>query len=247
MCVTSVLESQIPVLFTLWPAVFEWQTILRQMHEWLKWPWNTTRSYIPYICVTSVLLVSPICVTSVPDSQISVRVILRPVIFEIQAILRPVQNDTKMTLNPTSSNVCTICITSIPGSQISLRFAVWQAIFEMHAQAILRRAPNDPKMILNTTRSKVQCIHRTCVTNVPRRDISNIMSQFHLIFLYDQLFSRYKVASWKCSKWPQNDLKYLTVKSTRYTLNIYPRDPNYFTVLLYDELFPRICSSKSEI
>ncbi len=31
----------------------------------------------------------------------------------------------------------------------------------------------------------------------------------------------------KCTKWPQNELEYLTVKSTLFTLNTYFRDPNF--------------------
>ena len=31
----------------------------------------------------------------------------------------------------------------------------------------------------------------------------------------------------KCTEWPQNELKHLTVKSTLYTLHTYPCDPNF--------------------
>ncbi len=43
------------------------------------------------------------------------------------------QNDAKMTLNPTSSNVPHIFITIVPESQISLRFAILPAIFNIQA------------------------------------------------------------------------------------------------------------------
>ena len=56
---------------------------------------NTTRSNVPYICVTTV-----------PNSPISVRFAPWPAVFELQAILKKsTLNDAKMTLNSTRSNV----------------------------------------------------------------------------------------------------------------------------------------------
>ncbi len=48
------------------------------------------------------------------------------------------------------------------------------------------------------------------------------------VLLHNKRFSRYKVAeNWKCTEWPQTELEHLTVKSTLYTLNTYPRGPNF--------------------
>ncbi len=48
------------------------------------------------------------------------------------------------------------------------------------------------------------------------------------VSLYGQRFPRYKVAEYrKCTEWPQTELQHLTVKSTLYTLNTYPRGPNF--------------------
>ncbi len=55
-------------------------------------------------------------------------------------------------------------------------------------------APNDPKTTLNTT-SRFQDSR-----------LSKIGNQ----------------KNWKCTEWPQNNLKHLTVKSTLYTLSAYP-------------------------
>ena len=53
-------------------------------------------------------------------------------------------------------------------------------------------------------------------------------TKFHSVSFYDQPFSRYKVVeNRKCTKWPQNDLNHLTVKSTLYTLNANPQGPNF--------------------
>ena len=64
--------------------------------------------------------------------------------------------------------------------------------------------------------------------------------KFQSVSLYDQQFSRYKVAeNRKCTEWPQTDLKHLTVKSTLHTLNTYPMRPKCWCFSLYDYPFPR--------
>ena len=73
-----------------------------------------------------------ICITSIPDSQISLRFALWPGVFEIQAILSA-PNDSKMTLITTRSYVPHIYATSIHESQISLHFAPRRSIFEIKA------------------------------------------------------------------------------------------------------------------
>ena len=47
------------------------------------------------------------------------------------------QNDRKMTLNPTRSNLPHIWVTSVPDFQIPVSFTQWQTVFEL--QAILRQ------------------------------------------------------------------------------------------------------------
>ncbi len=55
-CITSVRDSQILVRFALWPALFEIQAILRQVHRMTpNWPWTLLgQRYTTYV-----LLVSP--------------------------------------------------------------------------------------------------------------------------------------------------------------------------------------------
>ena len=81
--ITIVQESQISIRFTLRPAFFDIQAILRQVH-WMtpKWPWTVQDQRYPRN------------VTSVQESQISIRFALRPALFEIQAILRQVHRMT---------------------------------------------------------------------------------------------------------------------------------------------------------
>ena len=57
--------------------------------------------------------------------------------WDIGHFERSAQNDPKMTLNPTNSNVLHIFITIVPESQVSLRFALRPAFFNV--QAILRQ------------------------------------------------------------------------------------------------------------
>ena len=105
-CVTSVLESQISILFTLWPAVFELQAILRRVHQMIpKWPWTIQGQMYPiYVLLVSpipkfqsISLYSPtrsnvlnICITSIPRFQILLNFALWPADVDIQAILRQV-------------------------------------------------------------------------------------------------------------------------------------------------------------
>ena len=52
--------------------------------------------------------------------------------------------------------------------------------------------------------------------------------KFHSVSLYDQPFSRYRFfENRKCTEWPQNDLKHLSVKNTLCTLNTHTRGPNF--------------------
>ena len=48
------------------------------------------------------------------------------------------------------------------------------------------------------------------------------------IYLKIKVKSRYKVIKIrKCTEWPQTELERVTVKSTPYTINTYPRGPNF--------------------
>ncbi len=125
MCVTSIHRSHISLCFTLQPAVFEIQAILRQVH-WMtpKWPWTTRSNYPEYV-------------TAVLWSQISVRFVLRPAVFEIPPILRHAPSEPKMTSSPTRSNVPNICITSMLESHISVYFALWPVISRYKIAEIL--------------------------------------------------------------------------------------------------------------
>ena len=55
-----------------------------------------------------------------------------------------------------------------------------------------------------------------------------LRSTFSSVLLYNQRFSRYKVAeNWKCTEWPQTELEHLTIKSTLYTINTHLWSPNF--------------------
>ena len=70
----------------------------------------------------------------------------------------------------------------------------------------IENAPNDPKWP-----QSLNCQKYPVYTQYPPPRV-----KFHSVSLYDEPFSRYKaVENPKCTKWPQNDLKNLTVKSTR--------------------------------
>ena len=73
---------------------------------------------------------------------------------------------------------------------------------------------NDPQNYPKHLTSQVSCIHWILIPE----------PKFHSDSLYDQPFSRYKIVeNRKCTEWPQNNLKFLTVKSTLYTLNTHPK------------------------
>ncbi len=94
-----------------------------------KMTWNTTRREVHHI---------PVCITTVPESQISVSFTLPPVYVYTGHIEIGAQNDPKMTLDATRSKVPHISITRIPKSQFSVSFALRPAVFEL--QDILRIA-----------------------------------------------------------------------------------------------------------
>ncbi len=137
-----------------------------------QWPQNDLEPYK--------VKLSYICITSVPDSQMSLHFTLRPAIFEIQAILRQVHRmipnwpwtqQRQITLY--LYNNCPRVSNFTPFGSTTSRFGV-TGHFET-------RAPNDLKMTLNITRSKV---HHICVTSVPE-------SHILVSLLYDQRFPWY--------------------------------------------------------
>ncbi len=69
----------------------------------------------------------------------------------------------------------------------------------------------------------------------------------HSVSLYDKPFSRYNVVeNRKCTEWPQNDLKHLTVKSTLYILNTHPKVKISLRFALRPAVFEIQCCRKSE-
>ncbi len=86
-----------------------------------KWPQidiEPNKVKLPYICATTF-----------PECQISFLFTLRPVVVELQAIVRQVhRNDLRKALETTRSKVHHICVTCVPESQISICFALWQLL-----------------------------------------------------------------------------------------------------------------------
>ena len=74
-CITFVLESQISLCFTVWPAVLSYRPFWDKCTEW---PPNYLEHY-------KVKVTPHICVTSMPKCQISVCFALKPAIFKIMA------------------------------------------------------------------------------------------------------------------------------------------------------------------
>ncbi len=77
-CIIRVHDSQISLRFALRPALFEIQTILRQVHRMTpNWSWTLQRQITLYLYNKTV-----------PESQISLRFALRLAVLGLQAILR---------------------------------------------------------------------------------------------------------------------------------------------------------------
>ena len=97
----------------------------------------------------------PMCITSVPESQISVALVLRSSVFELQAILNNVHRMTGNNLEPgkVKSTPCTSYY--YPWVLILVRFALRPAVFKI--QAILRLMHRGPKNDLEHYKLKVKC------------------------------------------------------------------------------------------
>ncbi len=83
---------------------------------------NTTRSKVPYICVTSV-----------PEYQISARFSLRPATFELKAFFaESAPNDPKRPWTLRGEiKIPHICVTNVPESQIWPHFALQPTVFKI--------------------------------------------------------------------------------------------------------------------
>ncbi len=97
-----------------------------------------------------------ICVTSDPESQISVRLAVWPAVFEISAL-----NDPKLTLNTARLHVPHTCVTSIHESYISLCVTLRPAVFAL--QAILRQVHRMTPNWRRTLQSQINLyMHKYC-------------------------------------------------------------------------------------
>ncbi len=123
-CVTSILEAQI-LLFRSTTSRFRVTDHLRKVHQITpKWPWTLQGQRYP------------INVTSVHESQISLRFVLNQPFSRY----RPFWNMcTECDLEPCKIKLPYTWITGVHDSQISLRFTLRPALFEI--QTILRQVP----------------------------------------------------------------------------------------------------------
>ena len=120
-----------------------------------------------------------------------------------------------MTLITEVSKVPCVHLMLTPEAQISLLFALWPAVFEIQVLEMHWMTPECPWA--------VKCQKYPVYT-----EYSPPRPKFHYVSLYGQPFSRYRFfENQKCTIWPQNDLKHLSVKSTLCTPNIHPRGPNF--------------------
>ena len=132
-------------------------------------------------------------------------------------------NDPKMTLDTIRSKVHHTCYLYVQSYHVfqcpnfhSASYTTTVSCFWVRGYSETM-APNDPKMTLNSTRSQV-----------PQISVSSVLeSQISLHFTLQKVGKSrkwwYEVAeNHKCTKWPQNDIEKLAVKSTLWTRNIDP-------------------------
>ena len=222
-CITSVPESQISVLLTLWPAVFELQAILKQMH-WMtpKWPWTQQGHHHGY----------PICGLPVSRRPKFRSISLYDQLFQSY---RPFwhkctewpQNDLEYYKVKGTPYICYYC----PWFPNFSPFRSMTSYIQVTGH-FEKSLSNDAKMTLNPTRSKVPHI---CVTSLPK------------FVFYNQPFLSYRSFSDKYTERLPNDLEYHKVKphmcATKSQLvpNVtkVPASPKFHPVLLYNQLFSR--------
>ncbi len=123
--------------------VFELQTILRLVHR---------TNPVPHICVTTV-----------PESQISVRLALWPAILELQAFWH------KYTEWP-QNDLENYRVKGTPYGLLVSPSRKFPSVWELLAISETD-VPNDPQMTFNTTRSNVH-VPYICITNVTESQAS---------------------------------------------------------------------------
>ncbi len=246
-CYQCLWVSSYSILFSLRPAVFELQEILRKVHQKTQ---NDLEPYkvtgIPYMCYQYPQ--APNCT----HFQSSTKRFWETGHFEKVHRMTP---NWLWTLQGQMYHINMLLVSmSRKFNSVSLYDQPFlrQAIFETSAL-------NDPKWSWT-----LQCQRRGQRYSI----FVLLMSQspkFNPIFLYDydQPFSKYKVVDkrkctkwlqndlavktvkstlyilnanpqrsnnrqhWKCTEWPQNDLEHLTIKNTVYVISTYPREPNF--------------------
>ena len=132
-----------------------------------------------YLLHTYIAEVTHICVTSINESQISLRFAPRPVLSRYRHIERSALNDHTVTLYHTKSNISHRCVTSVPETQIySILFCGQPFCDTGHFET---NAPNDSKWSW-TLQGQMYPIYVLPLSSSPK---------FHSIWLYDQPFSSY--------------------------------------------------------
>ena len=154
-----------------------------------------------------------------PRTKISIHFALRPAIFEIQACRKSEstewpQND--FNYWSVKTTLCTLN-TRLRGPNFN-PFRSTASHFRDTGFSKIGNAPNDSRMTLITEVSKVPCVH---IMLTPEAHASPLFALRPASFEI-QVFRKSK---W--TKWPQNDINHLSVKSTLYTLNTHPRGPNF--------------------
>ena len=133
--ITNTQDSQISIRFALWPAIFELEGILRQVH-WMTPKWlETLKDHS-----------NPIYMLQIKPSLKFRLVLLYDQPF---SSYRPFQDKCnkwlQMTLNTKKPKVRHIDATTTPESKISIHFTVWPNVFELQATSrqMHRMTPND--------------------------------------------------------------------------------------------------------
>ncbi len=133
-------------------------------------------------------------------------------------------NDPKLNLNTYQSKVLYIHLILPQEVQTLVSFALQLAVSEIqHVQGGHKSEVH--RMTLNWTWTLNSQKYSIYTKYSPQRP------KFWSVLLYDYPFSRYNMykagENQKCTEWPQTELEHLIVKSTLYTLHIYPWGPNF--------------------
>ena len=92
---------------------------------------ETMRRMIAKMTLDHTRSMCSICITSVPEYQLSVHFALQPAVFERSSFWDNALNEPKITLNPTRSNVPIYVLLVSTESQILVHFALRPAVFEI--------------------------------------------------------------------------------------------------------------------